>query len=535
MVSASESEKSAKTNTSVSKPVKSLLKTTSTVAVITSISRVLGFLRDLVIAHFFGAGAAVDAFLVAFKIPNFLRRLFAEGAFSQAFVPVLAHYREENQKEAAQQFIHRVYTALAFVLFWVVCLGVLLAPVFIFIFAPGFEHDPYRYNLASTLLRITFPYLFFISLTAFASAILNSYERFGIAAFTPVLLNISMILTSFLIRNLFTEPIYSLALGVILGGILQLIFQYPYLKRLNLAPIFLWRQISDCYHHDGVRHVLKLMVPALFGVSVAQVNLLVDTLFASFLATGSVSWLYFSDRMIEFPLGVFGVALATVSLPRLSRYVAQGAFTDFNRTLDWGIRTTLLISLPAGLGLGILALPILSSLFQYGVFDAHAALMTAKSLTAFAFGLPAFMVVKILASAFYSHQNIKTPVRIGVIAMIVNMVLNVILIWHFAHQGLALSTSLAAYVNVILLLIILKKKQLFSFQYGWGKFLLQVLAANLILSISLFWLCPPVEFWLNGSWYSRAKELLLLMFVSGLSYFATLVFTGFDWKHLRHS
>ncbi len=519
--------------TPVTHKAKGLLRATTLVAAMTSISRVLGFVRDLVVAHIFGATAAVDAFLVAFKIPNFLRRLFAEGAFAQAFVPVLAQFRHQNHEQDTIKMVRQVATALSSVLFLVTVVGVLLAPVLVMIFAPGFLENHYKFELSSTMLRITFPYLFLISMTAFAGSILNSFDRFGVAAFTPVLLNVAMIMCSFWLRDYFSEPTLALACGVTLGGILQLLFQIPFLRQIKLTILPDFAQISHVFKEESVQRILKLMLPALFGVSVAQINLLIDTLFASFLQNGSVSWLYFSDRILEFPLGIFGIAMATVTLPKLSRHFATKAQDAYNQTLDWGMRSMLFISTPCMVGLVFLAQPILITLFQYGEFTAHDMTMTSRSLIAFSLGLPAFMIIKVLASAFYSRQNVRTPVRIGVIAMLTNTLLNTLLIWQLAHAGLALATTLAAFLNAGLLYYTLRQKDYFQPQKHWRKYLLQLFAANGLLAITLYYFSSESTQWLNWLWYERALHLAYLIAMGAAVYFGSLWLLGFNWRALK--
>ncbi|MDX5298372.1 MAG: murein biosynthesis integral membrane protein MurJ, partial [Gammaproteobacteria bacterium] len=358
----------------------------------TLLSRVLGLIRDMVIARYFGAGAGADAFFVAFKIPNFLRRLFAEGAFSQAFVPVLSEYRQRQSLSDVKRLVDAVAGVLGMVLLVITLLAMLGAPALTAVFAPGFYGDDGRFELASDMLRITFPYLFLISLTAFAGAILNSYDRFAVPAFTPVLLNLAMIGAAIFLAPRMDTPVMALAWGVLLAGLLQLFFQLPFLLRLGLLP----RPRLD-YGHDGVKRILRLMTPALFGVSVSQINLLLDTVLASFLQTGSVSWLYYSDRLAELPLGVFGIAIATVILPSLSRKHADQAPERFAATMDWAVRMVLLIGLPAMLALGVLAEPLLATLFHYGAVTERDILMSTQSLRAYAAGLLAFMLVKVLA------------------------------------------------------------------------------------------------------------------------------------------
>lgn len=375
-----------------------LLKSTALIGAMTFISRVLGFIRDMVVAHFFGANLGLDAFVVATKIPNFLRRLFAEGAFSQAFVPTLSHYKTLESHEAVQTFVNRVSGCLFLSLLVVTLLGMLLAPVFIFLFAPGFAStgvgvsgstgEGARFILATDMLRITFPYLLFISLTALAGGILNSYGRFAAPAFTPVFLNVVMIITAIWLAPHLEQPITALAWGFFFGGLVQLLFQYPFLKRIHLVP-----KLDFHWKDKGVQRILTLMVPAILGVSVNQLNLMLSSVFASFLPVGSVSWLYYAERLMEFPLGGFGVALATVVLPRLSRHHVKEAHQEFSSTLDWGLRWVLLVGLPASVGLFFLAGPLLTTLFQSGKFTDHDVMMSQSCLMAYAIGVMGFMCI----------------------------------------------------------------------------------------------------------------------------------------------
>ena len=398
----------------------------------TTISRVLGLVRDVVIANYFGAKEGTDAFFVAFRIPNFFRRLFAEGAFSQAFVPVLSEYKTQRTDDDVKGLIDNVAGYLGGAVLLISIIGVVCAPVIVMIFAPGFLAIPGRYDLTVTMLRITFPYLLFISLTAFAAGIFNTYGRFGVPAFTPVLLNLSLIMAAIGLAPMLEQPVIALAWGVLIGGMVQLGFQVPFLWRLKRLPRPRLRR-----QHEGVRRIFRLMLPAVFGVSVTQINLLVDTLIASFLVTGSVSWLYYSDRLVEFPLGVFGVALATVILPSLSQRHAEGSAEVFSHTLDWALRWVMVIGAPAMLGLILLAGPMLTTLFQYGAFQDHDVTMASRSLMAYTVGLLGYILIKILAPGFYARQDTRTPVRIGIIAMVANIVLNIILVFPLAHAGLA--------------------------------------------------------------------------------------------------
>ncbi|MDR3477519.1 MAG: murein biosynthesis integral membrane protein MurJ [Gammaproteobacteria bacterium] len=506
---------------------KALVKSTSTVMSMTMISRVFGFIRDMVVAQLFGAGAASDAFLVAFKIPNFMRRLFAEGSFSQAFVPVLSEYQKLKSPEEIKQFINCMAGTLGAVLLMVTCAGILLTPVFVRVFAPGFEVDGPRFNLAVTMLRITFPYLMLISLTAFSGAILNTYSRYWVAAFTPVFLNISMIAAAIWLGPHLQIPIVGLAWGVLIAGVVQMLFQWPFLKRLGLLP----KPVVN-FRDKGVTKVLKLMVPALFGVSVSQINLLLDTLFASFLVVGSVSWLYFSDRLMEFPLGVFGVAISTVILPHLSRHHASESKEDFSMTLDWALRCVLLVGVPAAIVLAVISGPLLSTLFQYGHFDGHSVMMARQSLSMFAIGIAPFMLIKILAAGFYAKQDMGTPVRIGIMAMIANMVFNLILIWPFKHAGIALATSCAALLNTGFLYYFIRKTDAYQPRAGWKNFSFRLLFANSVLAAWLWVGAGDMQEWLIQKSIWRIEHLAFLLISAVVVYFLGLWLAGIRPRHL---
>ena len=456
-----------------------LLRSSAVVGTMTTISRVLGLLRDVVIAAFIGASANADAFFIAFKIPNFLRRLFAEGAFSQAFVPVLADYKKAGSAAAVKALVDRVAGVLGGSLLFITALSMLAAPLVTTIFAPGFVGQPEKFLLTTEMIRITFPYLFLISMTGFCGAILNSYGRFAVPAFTPVFLNLSLIFAALVAAPWFEEPVFALAWGVLLAGVVQLLFQLPFLYRLDLVPRPIWDS-SD----EGVRRIVKLMVPALFGVSVSQINLLLDTVLASFLPTGSISWLYYSDRLAELPLGIFGIAIATVILPNLSAHRAAARETSFSATLDWALRWVLLIGVPSALALILLAKPILITLFEYGALNARDVEMSALSLRAYSLGLIAFMLVKVLAPGFYARKDTATPVKIGIIAMVANMVMNLLFtlplmyLWNIGHVGLALATSVAAMLNAGMLLRGLLRAGFYQFQPGWTVYMLRLLVST---------------------------------------------------------
>ena len=480
------------------------------------VSRVLGYLRDMVIAVTFGASVTTDVFFVAFRIPNFLRRLFGEGGFSNAFVPVLSEY-QQNRPDEVKDLIDHVAGVLFVSLIGVTLIAVVAAPWLVRLIAPGFSADPDKLMLAAQMLRITFPYLLFISLTALAMAILNSRGYFAAPAFSPVLLNIAMILSAVWLSDYFAEPIVALAWGVFAGGVAQLLWQWPFLMRLRLLPRLRFR-----WGHSGVKRALVLMVPTLFGAGVAQINLLFDTFLASFLQSGSISWLYYSDRLLEFPLGVFAIALATIMLPDLSRRHAVGDAQGFRGMLDWGTRLALLIGLPAAAALVILATPLLSTLFQYGKFDATAVQGAKLSLWAYAPGLLGAMLVKIYAPGFFARQNTRIPVRIGIIALAANMLFNLILIVPLQHAGLALATSLSAFLHAGLLYRGLLKEGVFKVTADSVRLVSRAVLATLVMAIWLFWLAGQTE-WLAITGLQRLGWLSICV-VSGVLVYAAMLF-----------
>jgi putative peptidoglycan lipid II flippase len=511
-------------------PALSLLKSLSTVGGHTLLSRVLGFIRDLVMAQVFGASAQTDAFFVAFKIPNFMRRLFAEGAFATAFVPVLSEYRSRRGGGELRQFVDHVAGSLGLVTLGVSLLGMVIAPLVVALFAFGWviDGETAKLALASDMLRLTFPYLFFISLTAFAGGILNAHDRFAVPAFTPVLLNLCLIAAALWLAPLLAEPIVALAWGVLLAGITQFTFQLPFLARIKLLP-----RPRPGFHDPGVRRVLKLMVPALFAVSVTQINLLLDTVLASFLVTGSISWLYYSDRLMEFPLGILGVGLATVILPRLSRRRAEAAPEAFSRTLDWGLRMTLIFGVPSAVGLIVLAGPIIATLFQSAVFDAHDVAMAERSLMAYALGLQAFILIKVLAPGFYARQDTRSPVRIAVIAMAANMLLNLALILPLKHAGLALATTLSAYLNAFLLYRGLRQVDAYTPDAGWAALMSRVGVAAAAMAALLLWLEPGLPEWVAAQRVQRVVWLTGLILVGAFVYLTVLLAVGLRPRHLQ--
>ena len=503
-----------------------LLRSSSVVSLMTLLSRVLGLIRDMVVAQYFGARA--DAFFVAFKIPNFFRRLFAEGAFSVAFVPVLSEYRRLRPLDEVRLLIARTSGVLGSALLALTVAAVLLADYLPWVFAPGFRDDPAKFALTGDLLRITFPYLLFISLTAFASSVLNAYGRFAVPAFTPVLLNICLIFAALVMSDWFEEPLFGLAWGVFLAGLVQLVFQLPFVARLGLLVRPQYRPADE-----GVRRIGGLMVPALFGVSVSQINLLLDTLLASFLESGSVSWLYYSDRLNNLPLGVFAIAIGVVILPALSGKHAAHEQDGFSRTLDWAVRMVFLIALPAALALVILATPLMATIFFHGEITAYDIGKMSLSLQAYGCGLLAFMLIKVLAPGYYARQDTKTPVKIGIQAMAVNMVLNLILVFPLQHAGLALATSLSAYYNVFMLYRGLRRQGAYQHQEGWLRFALKLLAANVVLAGLMFWLMGDGSAWLGWTAAQRSGWMALIVTAGVMLYFAVLIASGLRLRHLR--
>lgn len=505
-----------------------LLRTLATVSSLTLLSRILGFVRDFVIARTFGAGMLTDAFFVAFRLPNLLRRLFAEGAFSQAFVPLLAEYRNQRGPEETRQLVDRVATLLFLIVLVVAALGVIGAPLLIYATAPGFVPDAEKFGLTVTLTRIVFPYILFMSLVALAAGILNTWSRFALPAFTPVLLNLSFIGMALFAAPYFDPPVLVLAWAVFLGGLLQLALQVPVLRRIGMLPRF------DFAPNDpGVRRVFKLMAPAVLGVSVAQVSLLINTIFASFLVAGSVSWLYYADRLMEFPAGLLGAALGTILLPSLARAHANADPQAFSALLDWGLRLTFMLTLPAALSLGLLGVPLIATLFQHGAFTASDVLQTRLALVAYSIGLTGMILVKILAPGFYARQNIKTPVKIALLTLAATQAMNLALIVPFKHAGLALSIGLAACLNAGLLYYGLRQRKDYLPSPGWGVFLFKIMLALIVLAVTLWFGMGREADWLLASATVRVTWLAVLVAAGMVGYLATLWLLGFRLRDFR--
>jgi putative peptidoglycan lipid II flippase len=499
-----------------------LLKALATVSSMTLLSRVLGFVRDAVIARVFGAGLVTDAFFVAFKIPNLLRRLFAEGAFAQAFVPILAEYKNRRGEADTRALVDHVATVLTLALVVVTVLGVLAAPLIVAISAPGFTATPEKFALTVDLLRIVFPYILFIALTACAGGILNTWSRFAVPAFTPVLLNLSFIAFALFAAPWFDPPVMALAWAVFAGGVLQLALQVPFLMRIGMLPRFRLN-----FRDEGVQRVLRQMAPAVFGVSVGQISLLINTVFASFLVTGSVTWLYFADRLMEFPAGMLGVALGTILLPSLARSHAEKSPQAYSELLDWGLRLTLLLAVPAAVALALLAVPLVATLFHYGAFTATDVINTRHAVIAYSVGLIGLIAVKVLAPGFYARQDIRTPVKFAVVTLVVTQLLNLLLIWDLHHAGLALSISLGACLNAALLLRGLRRRGIYAPQPGWGIFALKLVLAVSVMGAVLWMSSGNDTSWLAAGAPARVGKLLLLVIAGSGAYFFTLWLLGF--------
>ncbi|UXY16668.1 murein biosynthesis integral membrane protein MurJ [Chitiniphilus purpureus] len=499
-----------------------LLKSLAKVSSMTLVSRVLGFVRDALTAQLFGTSIATDAFFVAQKLPNMLRRIFAEGAFSQAFVPILAEYKNRHGEAAAREFFAHVAGTLTLVLAVVTALGIIAAPAVVWISAFGFTNKPAQFDLTVQMLRITFPYILLISLSSLLGAVLNTWNRFSVPAFVPTLLNVAMIGSALLLAPFCDPPEMALAWGMLLGGVLQLTWQFPALKRIGMLvrPRLDWR-------NTGVWRVIKQMGPAILGVSVSQISLLINTTFASLLAAGSISWMYYADRLMEFPTGLLGVALGTILLPSLAKSHAGNDSAEYSRLLDWGLRLSLLLALPSAVAMAAISGPLVSTLFQRGEFDAHDALMTQQALIAYTVGLVGLILVKILAPGFYARQNIKTPVKIALITLTATQLMNLAFIWHLRHAGLALSIGLAACLNAALLYRQLRRHGIFTPQPGWGVFFGKLVLAVLAMAaalVAMMWLLPDFA---GVPLLQRVAQLTALVAAGLFTYFGVLALLGF--------
>jgi putative peptidoglycan lipid II flippase len=513
-----------------------LFRVLATVSGMTMVSRVTGLARETLTARIFGAGEMTDAFFVAFRIPNLLRRLFGEGAFSQAFVPILGEFKARRSAAETKTLVDHVATVLTWALVGVTLIGVVAAPFVVWLLAGGFKTgDAATYDLAVLLTRIMFPYITLIALAAGASAILNTWREFAMPAFTPVLLNLSFIFAALFIAPHVDPPVVALAIAVVVGGVLQLAIQIPALVRIGMLPhigVHLRAALADA----GVRRVLRQMVPATFAVSIAQISLIINTNIASHLPRGSVSWITYADRLMEFPTALLGVALGTILLPHLSSANAEGRHDDVSALLDWGMRLTFLLALPASLALWLLAEPLTATLFHYGRFAGGDVVMTAHAVTAYGVGLIGLILVKILAPGFYARQDIRTPVKIGVVVLVGTQLMNLVFVPIYAHAGLALAIGLGACLNATMLFIGLRARGVYRARAGWPAFFLRLVAALVALGLFLAWGAGRFD-WLalHAQPLLRMAALGGIIVVGAALYFAVLFVCGLRPRDLRRT
>lgn len=519
---------------------KKLLKSGIVVSSMTLLSRILGLVRDVVVANLLGTGVAADVFLFANRIPNFLRRLFAEGAFSKAFVPVLAEYNADNDLDKTREFIAKVSGTLGGLVTLVTLIGVIASPIIAALFGTGWfidwlndGADGEKFTQASFLLKITFPYLWFITFVALSGAVLNTLGKFGVMSFSPVLLNVAIIALALWGAPYFSSPDVALAAGVFLGGLLQFLFQIPFMKKAGLLVKPKW-----AWHDEGVKKVRNLMIPALFGVSVTQLNLLLNQVIASFLITGSISWLYYADRLIEFPLGLFGIAISTVVLPSLSRIARQKELDapqraqQFTQTMDWGVRMVLLLGVPAMIGIAILAQPLMMTIFMRGKFQLNDVIASSQALWIMCFGLISYMLISVLANGFYANQNTKTPVKVGIIAAVSNICFGLLAI-PFGYLGLAMASALSAAVNAGLLYRELGKHGVYRIQRQTALFSLKLAIAGCVMGALVSYFSPNLAAWAQFDMLQKVHWLLWLVVVAAVSYFGSLIVLGLRKSDLR--
>ncbi|WMY95663.1 MAG: murein biosynthesis integral membrane protein MurJ [Arsenophonus sp.] len=499
-----------------------LLKTLAAISSMTMFSRMLGFVRDAIIARFFGVGVETDAFVIAFRLPNLLRRIFAEGAFSQAFVPILAEYKNKKSYDETRIFIANVAGFLTLILAIITLIGMFSTPWIIYIITPGFSEINNKFDLTLSLLKITFPYIFFISLVSLTGAVLNTWSCFTVPAFTPVFLNISMIISVLFLAPYCKPPILALGWGILMGGILQLFYQLPFLQKIGMLVL---PRIS--FKNGDIWRMIKLMGPLVIAAAISQISLIMNTMFASFLRAGSVSWMYYADRLIEVPNGVLGVGLSTILLPSLAKSVSIGDDKEYQRLINLGLKLCFLLALPCSIVLAILAHPLTVSLFQYGNFTSYDSIMTQYALIAYCSGLMGVIVVKVLAPGFYSRKDIKTPLKIAIITLILTQLMNCIFVDFLKHVGLALSLALSSCFHALMLYLELRRKKLFSPLAGWGKFLLKLTIALIVMTFILLLILNFMPIWEQGNMVIRIIRLLSVIFITAISYFATLFILGF--------
>lgn len=497
------------------------------------VSRVTGLVREILFARAFGASAYTDAFNVAFRIPNLLRRLFAEGAFSQAFVPILAEYKSQQGEAATKTLVDHVATTLIWATLLTCIVGIAAAPAVVYLIATGLKSSPAAFDASVWMTRLMFPYIGFMSFVALSGGILNTWRQFKVPAVTPVLLNISFIVASLFVAPYLETPIYAMAFAVVAGGMLQLALQIPALLKIGMLPRLAFNPMT-ALADAGVRKVLRKMGPAVFAVSAAQISLMINTNIASRLENGSVSWLSYADRLMEFPTALLGVALGTILLPSLAKANFEGDAKEYSSLLDWGLRLTFLLALPCAVGLATLSEPLTATLFHYGKFDAQAVTMTGRALVAYGVGLIGLILVKILAPGFYAQQNIKTPVKIAVAVLIITQLLNLVFVPQFAHAGLALSIGLGACLNASLLFWGLRKRGLYMPSPGWWEFLLRLTGALLLLAGVALWVAAHFD-WVGMRAHPllRVAALTLVMGASGVTYFGALMAMGFRFRDFK--
>ncbi len=510
-----------------------LHRTLATVSGMTMLSRITGLIREFLVARTFGASVYTDAFFVAFRIPNLLRRLFAEGAFSQAFVPILAEYKNQQGHDATRSLADHVATVMFWTLLATSLAGIVFAPAIVLLMASGFAQDPLAMSLSVTMTQMMFPYILFMSLVAFAGGILNTWREFRVPAFTPVLLNLSFITAALFLAPHLAEPVYALAVAVIIGGILQLAIQLPALRKVGMLPRIGLNPLVGL-RDPGVRRVLKQMVPATFAVSAAQISLIINTNIASHLADGSVSWLSYADRLMELPTGLLGVALGTILLPSLSKAHAVGDKAEYSSLLDWGLRLTFLLAMPAAVALMILSEPLTTTLFHYGKFDPTSVTMTARALVAYGVGLMGLILVKILAPGFYAKQDIRTPVKIGVGVLIATQLMNLAFVPWIAHAGLALSIGLGATANAAFLYLMLRKNNIYQPLPGWTRFLVKLAVALVVLAVVGHWTASHFD-WITmrATPWLRVGALSMVVGACIVTYFGALFAMGFRFSDFK--
>jgi putative peptidoglycan lipid II flippase len=506
-----------------------LLRTLSAISSMTMLSRITGLLRETLIARAFGAGGMTDAYIVAFRIPNLLRRLFAEGAFSQAFVPILSEYKNKQGPQASKQLVDHVANTLVWATLLVTILGIIAAPVFIYLIASGLE----EFDAAVWMTRVMFPYISFMAFVALAGGVLNTWREFKIPAFTPVLLNLASILASLFLQQHLERPIYAMAIAVFVGGVLQVAIQVPALMKIGMLPTLSWNPVAGL-GDPGVRRVLKKMGPAVFAVSAAQISLMINTSIAARLAEGSISWLSYADRLMEFPTALLGVALGTILLPSLSKAQAENDQREYSELLDWGLRLTFLLALPAAVGMAVLAEPMIATLFHYGKFTDEAAAQSARPLIAYCAGLLGIILVKTLAPAFYAQQDIRTPVRIAIGVLIATQLMNWLFVPYLQVAGLALSIGLGACLNAGFLYAGLRRRDVYRPQPGWPLFCLKLVIACALMAGAAWFGAQQID-WLGLQHHAIVRALLLLALIAlcGAVYFAALLAMGFRLRDFR--